>query len=438
MKKKINRLMLSIAILGVLLISTFLTTVFYGLFQSQVKTDIQTDVELLQETGIFDDPSSPGMPIQVRDVRITWVDVDGTVLYDNEADARSMENHMDRPEIQEAFRDGSGWNARESGTLNRSTFYYALKLSNGTVLRASKTAWNFYGHLLGMLPAACVVLAVIVIASVLLARALTKSLVQPIEKMAETLGSPDPVPAYPELAPFANRLRAQHDDILRSAKMRQDFTANVSHELKTPLTAICGYAELMENGMTGPGDTERMACQIRKSADRLLSLINDIIRLSQLDSYEEDLPFVSLNLGETAEEAASSLMVSARSHKVSLSVRAEKDVMIIGREEMISELVINLTDNAIRYNRPGGYVHVNVLKKDGKACLVVDDNGIGIPKEQHDRIFERFYRVDKSRSRETGGTGLGLAIVKHIVMLHNASITVDSAPGIGTSFTVEF
>lgn len=427
-----------LSLLGVLLTCFFLTVVFYRQFRVQVEDDIQTEAELLAETGVFDDVSRKDqIHLDPDAVRVTWVAADGTVLYDNEADAKKMENHLTRPEIQQALKTGSGRMIRRSDTMNRSTYYYALKLENGTILRSAKTTRNLYAILMRAVPVMILICSVIVLLSIYLAHILTRSMVKPIEKMAEEIGSGSASPAYPELAPFANRLREQHEDILRGAKMRQDFTANVSHELKTPLTAISGYAELMENGMAEEKDTKRMAGEIRKNASRLLFLINDIIRLSQLDSFEEHTQFEEIDLNKIAEAVVSNLQVNAQKHTVSLTYQGT-DACIHGNREMLSELITNLVDNAIRYNYPNGYVRVSVTKEEEGTCLTVKDNGIGIPKSSQKRIFERFYRVDKSRSRQTGGTGLGLAIVKHVVMIHNAKLDLDSAPGIGTTIRVIF
>ena len=241
---------------------------------------------------------------------------------------------------------------------------------------------------------------------------------------------------YKELEPFVGMIRKQHTDILSAAKARQDFTANVSHELKTPLTAISGYAELLLGGMVTDDQKPRFYQEIIKNSNRLLALINDIIRLSELDRSEKEPAFEEMDLCETVRELMEGLSVSAKSKNITLDFQGEP-CMIRGNRDMIRELTENLVINGIRYNNPGGRVTVRVLQKD-RPVLVVKDNGIGIPASDQQRVFERFYRVDKSRSKATGGTGLGLAIVKHIVELHGAKIMLDSAPGVGTTIEVEF
>ena len=261
---------------------------------------------------------------------------------------------------------------------------------------------------------------------------LTKQLLLPIETMAKNLEDSDYESPYKELDPLAEMLRSQHTDILAAAKARQDFTANVSHELKTPRTAISGYAELLEGGMAGEEQQKHFYQEIRKNADRLLALINDIIRLSELDRKGYESTFEEVDLYEIAKECLDELLVNAKQRSVTISVEGES-CNVRGSRDLLKELIENLSQNAIRYNNIGGKVMISINQKDGRAMLTVKDNGIGIPASEQERVFERFYRVDKSRSKATGGTGLGLAIVKHIVEIHDAKIELDSAPGVGTT-----
>ena len=238
------------------------------------------------------------------------------------------------------------------------------------------------------------------------------------------------------MVPLACMIRKQHADILSAAKARQDFSANVSHELKTPLTAISGYAELFEAGMVDEEKQAHFVKEIRKNAKRLLSLINDIIRLSELDRTEKESAFERLDLYEVVEECMDALELNAKNRQVSVEFTGEH-CNIRGNREMIRELTDNLVQNAIRYNKVNGSVWVTVEGGDSPK-LIVKDNGIGIPLEEQQRVFERFYRVDKSRSKATGGTGLGLAIVKHIVEIHDAKLELQSAPGEGTTIFIYF
>jgi len=242
---------------------------------------------------------------------------------------------------------------------------------------------------------------------------------------------------YPEFEPFMHMIQRQHEEILRNADMRVQFTANVSHELKTPLTSISGYAELIESGMASGERAGHFAGEIRKSANRLLTLINDIIRLSQMDSPAQELALEPVDLALVAGAALEQLKLSAAKQNVTLRLDARTAVVHADRE-MMEELLYNLCDNAIRYNVRGGSVHVEIHPVRERVIVCVQDTGIGISKEHQERIFERFYRVDKSRSKATGGTGLGLAIVKHIAAKHGAQISIDSELGRGTSISVSF
>lgn len=277
-----------------------------------------------------------------------------------------------------------------------------------------------------------VIALVILVICMIIGRALSRQIVQPIEKMAEELDKPTSEPPYRELEPFAQKIRMQHENLLEAVKSRQDFAANVSHELKTPLTAISGYAELIENGLADPDSEKHIGEQIRLNADRLLTLINDIIQLSELDHGEMSMDYTEIDLYEMVQECCSNLAVSAEKENVLLTWDG-RPLAIKGDRDQIKELIENLVQNSIRYNNAGGYVRVHVRREGRKACLIVRDNGIGIPKEKQGRVFERFYRVDKSRSRDSGGTGLGLAIVKHI-----AEINMRSKPGLGTEISVLF
>lgn len=437
MKKKINKQLIGIAVMGIIVTMFLMSAVFYDLFRKQVQNDLVANVDILLSTGIFDEKNADEIEIDREDLRVTWIAADGSVLYDNNADVGGMGNHLDRPEVEQALAEGTGQDVRKSSTLNMSTFYYAVRLSDGSVLRVAREAQNILSVFERAIPSIGLIMVVMIILCVFLARFLTKNLLKPIEEMAVNIEEYTGKTAYKELVPFAETIRAQHENILKAAKMRQDFTANVSHELKTPLTAISGYAELMENGIIHGEEVKRFSGEIRKNANRLLSLITDIIRLSELDNVETERTFEQLDLYEVAENCVENLRFNAEKHNVTLILYGSS-TMIRGSREMLNELITNLCDNAIRYNNPNGWVTVTVEQKQGRCQMVVRDNGIGIPKEHQDRIFERFYRVDKSRSKRTGGTGLGLAIVKHIVAIHDASIKLESKPGEGTEITVIF
>lgn len=440
MKKKINIGFVIISILAIVTTVIGVTFIYYGLFQQQIRSDLEISAKLLKDTHFFEsvntDTDRIDLSADMTELRVTWIDRDGTVLYDNDATAKSLTNHLNRPEIQMALKNGEGELVRLSDTMNQNTYYYALVLDNGTVLRVATNARSLWSVFMSVAPVIILIVLVLITVCVFISHFLTLQFLKPIEMMAENIENSDYKSPYRELEPFSQMLRAQHTDILSAAIARQEFTANVSHELKTPLTAISGYAELLENDMADEKRKKHFYCEIRKNADRLLALINDIIKLSALDRKDHEPVFSEMNLYETVSECMETLSVNARRAGVTLSFEGEP-CTVCGNRDMIRELTENLVQNAIRYNNPGGKVFVSVIKNE-EAMLIVRDNGIGIPASEQQRVFERFYRVDKSRSKATGGTGLGLAIVKHIVDLHEAKIELDSAPGVGTTVSVRF
>ena len=477
--------------------------------------------------------------------RVTWIDIDGTVLFDSRVDESTMENHADREEIREAFETGSGSAVRNSSTLTEQTYYEARRLTDGTVLRISAnqaSAWALMMDLLWPI----VLIAVLAIGlSLILARRMAKNIVEPMNKL--DLEHPLSNNTYEELSPLLRRINQQHlqidaqmrklqrktDEFIQitshmqeglvvldkethirsinsaamkifgaeascvgssffqvnrsnalrqvlndaldhghgstvqeldgrayrfdmssiqsegkllgavilavdvtesqnAEQMRREFSANVSHELKTPLQGIIGSAELLESGMVKAEDTPRFVGHIRKEASRLVNLIEDIIRLSQLDEGVA-LPTETVDMQMLAEEVKTILQPSAEEKKVSISISGE-GFSVVGVRRMIQEIIYNLCDNAIKYNIPGGSVTVHVENNR----LAVSDTGIGIPAEHKDRIFERFYRVDKSHSKAIGGTGLGLSIVKHGALYHKAAVELESKVGSGTKVTIRF
>ncbi|MCR5678491.1 MAG: two-component sensor histidine kinase [Agathobacter sp.] len=441
MKSKINRRLVGIAILAVVATVIGITIIYYGLFQRQVRADLSVSAKLLKDTHYFEsvdiDIDEIDLTTDIDELRVTWVAEDGTVLYDNDASAELLKNHNDRPEIQEAFTDGVGEAVRKSDTMNKNTFYYAILLDNGTVLRVATDTQSLLAVFVSATPIISLIIIIIISVCVVISHLLTKQFLKPIEVMVSNLENADYESPYKELNPLSAMLKSQHTDVLAAAKARQDFTANVSHELKTPLTAISGYAELLEGGMVSEDKQNHFYQEIRKNADRLLALINDIIKLSELDRVDHGIAFEQMDLYEVAQECVDELSVYAKLKDIRINIDG-KESIIHGNRELIKELIENLVQNAIRYNNSGGKVTVSVKHIDHFTCLIVKDNGIGIPAADQQRIFERFYRVDKSRSKATGGTGLGLAIVKHIVEIHDAKIELDSAPGVGTTITVLF
>lgn len=436
MKKKINRQLCAVVPGGVFITLVLTVLVFYNLFQEQVMADLKAYTQILSESGLLTEEKFEDV-LADEEFRITLIDPDGNVRYDNRVDTQTLDNHAARPEVMGAWICGEGESIRRSSTVGQNTFNYAILLQNGDVLRVSQLSHSVWSLFFTAMPYFILLVAAAVALCVLLSRYLTRSLVAPIEELGKHMDDMEDVETYEELKPFVQTIRNQHEAIMESAQMRQEFTANVSHELKTPLTAISGYSELIENGMADEQDITRFAAGIHKNAKRLLTLINDTIRLSELDAASE-VPFETLNLYDIAATSVDMIQINAENHDVSLYLEGESCEMK-GDRQMMEELLYNLCDNAIRYNNKDGKVWIRVSREAaGEVCLQVKDTGIGIPKEHQERIFERFYRVDKSRSKSTGGTGLGLAIVKHIVVKHGARLELDSTVGKGTTIRIFF
>ncbi len=428
MRKKINRGFMVIALFSIIFITLVLTLVFYTQLKKQVFSDLETVVNLLVDSNMYEKSDD--------NLRISVIDSRGTVFYDSVADTKNLENHINRPEVHDAMEHGVGKGIRKSDTLSESVFYYAVRLDNGNVLRVGKEAESVFSVFLSTLPIILGVMIILYGLCLILSHYFTAEIIKPIDQMANDIDHINENSSYPELVPFAKKIRTQHEEILSSTNIRQEFTANVTHELKTPLAAISGYAELMEAGLVNEKDIKHFSGEIRKSAARLLTLINDIIKLSQLDAGNANEILEIVNLADIANESVEMLSLGALKNNVTVSYEGVKSAEIRIGKELAQELVYNLIENAIRYNKPDGFVYVKVLKDESSTILSVEDTGIGIPIEHQERIFERFYRVDKSRSKELGGTGLGLAIVKHICTLTGGSLKLESELGIGTKITI--
>lgn len=437
MKKKINLQFLIMSVTAIILTLVISTLVSYEVLKDEVMEDLHTYARVLVETGAFSDMDHISYDAKEDGLRVTVIAEEGSVEYDSNANASDMDNHEKRPEIEAAIESGEGSTIRRSSTLERSMFYYAVRLDNGNVLRVAKESDNVLSIMSSTFPLLLGLAVVLFAVGALFSHLLTKSIVAPVEQMANDMDHLESIRVYKELRPFITTIQKQHEDIRKNADMRQEFTANVSHELKTPLTSISGYSELIESGMATDEDVVRFAGEIHQNANRLLTLINDIIRLSELDVSTQEVVYEQLDLYAMAEKCVDMLQVNAENHDVTLQLSG-KSAYVSANREMMNELLYNLCDNAIRYNKKGGRVDVSVEETDTEVILSVKDTGIGISKEHQERIFERFYRVDRSRSKLTGGTGLGLAIVKHIVAQHHANLELESEKDAGTQIRVRF
>lgn len=418
--------------------AVLILSVFYSYSDNQLKEQLRV-VESVVENQLAQDDDTAFISNHIdKNVRITLVAKDGTVIADSQESANKLGNHLNRQEIQQAIKNGEATVTRHSDTQGKKVYYFAKQLDNGNVLRVSAEAKSIGKFFSDYIIYIFLCIIVVIIAAVFVSMGITKSIVKPITQLGQSLDNIDKFKSDEELKPLVNALLQQKKKQKMLDKQKKQFTANVSHELKTPLTSIAGYAELIETGMAKPEDIKPFAGVIRKQALRLVNLSEDIIQLSQLEeSDDEDMSFESVNLYEIAQRCVEALNINAINKCVTLNLTGE-ECYIRGKAQLVEELVYNLCDNAIRYNKENGNVTVTVTPLEKGASVSVKDTGIGIPKKYQERIFERFFRVDKSRSKATGGTGLGLAIVKHITQLHDAKLEISSEEGKGTEIIVTF
>lgn len=418
--------------------AVLILSVFYSYSDNQLKEQLRV-VESVVENQLAQDDDTAFISNHIdKNVRITLVAKDGTVIADSQESANKLGNHLDRQEIQQAIKNGEATVTRHSDTQGKKVYYFAKQLDNGNVLRVSTEAKSIGKFFSDYIIYIFLCIIVVIVAAVFVSMGITKSIVKPITQLGQSLDNIDKFKSDEELKPLVNALLQQKKKQKMLDKQKKQFTANVSHELKTPLTSIAGYAELIETGMAKPEDIKPFAGVIRKQALRLVSLSEDIIQLSQLEeSDDEDMSFETVNLYEIAQRCVEALNINAINKCVTLNLTGE-ECYIRGKAQLVEELVYNLCDNAIRYNKENGNVTVTVTPLEKGASVSVKDTGIGIPKKYQERIFERFFRVDKSRSKATGGTGLGLAIVKHITQLHDAKLEISSEEGKGTEIIVTF
>ena len=369
--------------------------------------------------------------------RITWIASDGSVLYDSEFSSLHS-NQSSYAEVQSAFETGEGQGVRDSDSAGVSTVYYAFLCEDGTVLRLSRPLSAVRYALLAVRPVLWMLLLVLLLSAIMAFRA-AQAILKPVNEL--DLDDLDPAKTYPELSPLVSRIQEQKDaireEIERRESLRKEFSANVSHELKTPLTSISGFAELMRDGLVPPEKVKEFAGDIYRESQRMISLVDDIMRLSKLDEEKGFPEPEDLDLYSLAEEVLESLKAQADKRNISLRLTGSP-ALVQGVLPVLQEMLYNLVDNAIKYNREGGSVTVHVQQEEDRVSLSVADTGIGIPPQEQERVFERFYRVDKSHSKRIGGTGLGLSIVKHGAQMHGAALRLESTPGKGTTVTITF
>lgn len=437
MRKRIYINMCAISFVILAMIALFVLILLYKgngiMMENQMKSevkDITAALEYMDEDTVF---SYLDEITDSDSCRITLIKKDGTILYDSKEDADKMENHQKRPEVQEALKKGNSFQVRQSNTMDYQMYYAATLLSTGEVLRLSYVSESVFSLLLGFAPYYIGVILVTVIIILAVTWKVSNSIIEPINSI--DIHNPEMNFRYKEFMPLLLRISKYNEERKKNEKLRREFSANVSHELKTPITSISGYADLLRNGMVKPDDVEVFAEKIYKESERLIHLVNDIIKLSQLDEKKVGIDKVIVNLDDLAHKVKESLILVSDKYKVNFELDTES-VRIMAVELMMEELLYNLCENAIKYNKPGGFVKLTIRQDLWNVFITVSDSGIGIPKDCQNRIFERFYRVDKSHSKQIGGTGLGLAIVKHVVEYHEGKIEIDSDEGRGTKIKV--
>ncbi|RGY81108.1 sensor histidine kinase [Dorea sp. AM58-8] len=436
MRQKMQHSMVFVLTATLVIAYIFLTGIMYRQTVTTVEEEIHREADYISKAVQISGTEYLNQMDEVRaNTRITWISAEGTVLYDSTEDEHTFENHKNRPEVKKAFAKGEGEDIRKSDTIGEEMCYYAEKMPDGTVLRVSRTMNSAMKSAFHILPFMIFLALIMIVTAWLLSKWQIERLIRPINTL--DLEKPLEQEMYPELQPLLKRIEQSNKEKEAVAAMRREFSANVSHELKTPLTSISGYAEIMKDGLVRPEDMQHFSEKIYQEASRLITLVEDIIKLSRLDEGRVELEKEEVDLYELSREIISRLAPQAAKNQVRLELTGES-VKYTGIRQILDEMIYNITENAIKYNNPGGKVSVwagNTLQ--GKK-VVVTDNGIGIPEDQIDRIFERFYRVDKSHSKERGGTGLGLSIVKHGVILHHGEVHVESKLGEGTRMELVF
>ncbi len=443
MRKKILNHTCLLVVVSMFLTFFAASLVMYSKYNEDLKQSVRDSIRYIQN-GVekMGDSYLDKKLDEASAARITLLDGEGNVLFDSLENPAMLENHSNRPEFIEAEKNGYAETMRYSETLSKQNFYCAVKLSDGNILRVGSTTDSVFSTMLSSFSILGVLLILILLLSFFLVRKQTKDLIEPINTL--DLEHPLKEVQYEEMRPLLERVDEQNHQIakqmeeLKAAEaVRREFSANVSHELKTPLMSISGYAELMMNGMVPENKIQEFSGRIYHEASRLSTLVTDIIQLSRLDEKDSDMPFESVDLYELAEDIILHLNSVASKKNIQLQLDGQS-VSVEGVRQVLYEMLYNIADNAVRYTEKNGTVKIYAGQRGNHPYYRVKDNGIGIPKEEQKRIFERFYRVDKSHSRETGGTGLGLSIVKHGALMHNAEIILDSAPGQGTKMELVF
>ena len=445
MQKRIFFNFVGLILVCVVLLVVSLGMLFFRTTQAREMSSIRDEAyfraSLLNDNILMPYRASSGVSIDAGDTRIMIISSDGWTLFDNDKYAGTSQdvNRSDREEFIEAIEYGVGEAVRTSVTFGAETFYYAIRLQDGNVLRLSRSINSLGGVFISTIPALIAITIAVLLIAYIIAKRLTRLIIKPLADIDLDNENGDSTSAhnvndtvYEELRPYVEKINLQKHEIASRLQQRREFSANVSHELKTPLTTISALSEMMSNGMAKKEDVAEFSQKITGHSKRLINIIEDIIRLSEFDEKKTEKDFTTFDILELAKTVVASLQDNATIKSVTVNLTGEH-LQIEANSRLIDELLFNLIDNGIKYNAEGGSVNIHISEDNGMCKISVADTGIGISKQHQSRIFERFYRVDASRSKKTGGTGLGLSIVKHITDHHNGKIILESSEGKGTT-----
>lgn len=436
MRYRIQKSMFLVLAITLFLSLLLVAGVIYQESLSTMKREVSRETGYLAEAlNLLGDSYEEDITKFSKDSRVTLISSQGVVLYDSLENANAMGDHSSRKEFQDAVENGRGDSLRMSDTMGKHTYYYAIRLEDGNVIRIAESIDTLFPIMMRILPYLLLIAGGMLILAWLLGQYETNKIIRPINEL--DIEHPMENTIYPELTPLLERIENQKKENSAAEQIRREFSANVSHELKTPLTSISGYAEIMKNGMVREADIPVFSERIYKEASRLISLVEDIIKISKLDENVVGLDMEEVDLYTMTKEICHRLAPQAERKKVCVQMSGEP-VLVKGIRQILDEMLYNIIENGIKYNKDNGNVDIWVGNTIFGPKVSVADTGIGVPEEEKDRIFERFYRVDKSHSGETKGTGLGLSIVKHGALLHNVKITVNSEVGEGTKVTLQF
>ena len=422
MKNRIFKTMALSTIIAILITTLALSVYISNSYLTETKTIIKHEAIQLKQL-LENDPNYLDNEL-ITEARITLIYANGYVLYDS--NTKDLENHLDRPEIKDAIIYGYGESLRKSDTYNKNMYYYAVKLNNGEILRLSSYSNSFMGIFIPTLTNSLFIMAILIILCLLLANYQAKEIVKPINNL--NLANPQKEDTYEELAPLVDNLNLHN-------QMRKEFSANVSHELKTPLTSISGYAEIMANGIAKEEDNKLFAQKIYDESQNLINKINDIIKISKLDENRIDLEYQRINYSQLINNCINKLEKFIEDKHIKVNFTS-KEIYGFAIVYVMEDIIYKLIQNAIKYNKNNGKVDIDIKQDRKNVIITIADTGIGISDMDIDRIYERFFRSDRSHSSNIEGSGLGLAIVKHGINLHNGTITCDSKLNVGTTFTL--